>query len=99
MHWRTRAGFGQPGKSPPAYIGCAALLTAIVGWPGFATAQVNCEAIPPGPNRTDCYIGLSRINRQKSEIAAGVAQQETDRAVYRSVTGRSPKTKTHRTQR
>jgi hypothetical protein len=62
----------------------------------LATAQVSCATIPPGPNRTDCYIGLSRINRQKAEIAAGIAQQQTDRAIYRSVTGISPKTKVHR---
>jgi len=77
-----------------AYLGGAAVLIAIAGW-----AQVNCEAIPPGPARTDCYIGLSRIARQNSEIAAGVAQQQTDRAIYRSVTGSSPKKKMYRTLR
>jgi hypothetical protein len=31
---------------------------------------------------------LARINRQKSEIAADVSQQQTDAATYRNVTGR-----------
>jgi hypothetical protein len=42
----------------------------MAGSTGIASAQVNCEAIPAGPGRTDCYIGLSRINRDKSKIAA-----------------------------
>jgi hypothetical protein len=71
----------------------------VAGWSGAATAQVDCETIPPGPARTDCYIGLSRIARQNSEIAASVAQQQTDRAIYRSVTGSSPKKKMYRTLR
>jgi hypothetical protein len=50
---------------------------------GLAIAQVNCETFPAGPARTDCYIGLSRINRQKSEISAGVAQQHAATATYR----------------
>jgi hypothetical protein len=69
----------------------AASLLAIIGWSGSAISQVHCETIPTGPARTDCYIGLSRINRQNSDIAAGVAQQQTDRAICRSVTGRSPR--------
>ena len=75
------------------------VLIAVTGWSGAATAQVNCGTIPPGPARTDCYIGLGRIARQNSEIAAGVAQQQTDRAIYRSVTGRPPKKKVDRTLR
>jgi hypothetical protein len=56
-------------------------------------AQVNCETFPAGPARTDCYIGLSRINRQKSEISAGIAQQQTETAIYRNVTGKRPNKK------
>ena len=54
---------------------------------GSAIAQIDCKTIPAGPARTDCYIGLSRIYRQKSEIAAGEARQQADRAIYRQVTG------------
>jgi hypothetical protein len=38
----------------------AALLAMVAGGTGIASAQVNCEAIPAGPARTDCYIGLRR---------------------------------------
>ena len=70
-----------------ALLGTTALVTSVVGSPGLAPAQVNCDAIPSGPARTDCYIGLARIHRQQSDIAAGVAQQQSDAAIYRRVTG------------
>jgi len=70
-----------------ALLAGAALLAIVAGGAGVASAQVNCEAIPAGPARTDCYIGLSRINRDKSQIAAGVARQQSDAAIYRGVTG------------
>jgi hypothetical protein len=84
--------------APSIRLGCAALLIAVAGWPCTATAQVNCETIPAGPQRTDCYIGLGRIYRQQSEIAATAARQQTDAAIYRSVTGRSPTNKVRRTR-
>jgi hypothetical protein len=76
-----------------AFFVGAARLAAVTDCSNSATAQVNCETIPPGPARTDCYIGLSRINRQKSDIATGVAQQQTDTAIYRNVTRTRPKKK------
>ena len=75
-------------------LGSATLLAA--SSLGLALAQVNCEAFPPGPQRTDCYIGLSRINRQKSEISAGVARQQAETAIYRKVTGKRPNKKRRR---
>ena len=78
------------------FLGGAALLIVVAGVAGFATAQVNCETVPPGAARTDCYIGLSRINRQRSEISAGVARQQGDTAIYRNVTGQRPQKKRHR---
>jgi hypothetical protein len=69
-----------------SFFGGAALLMA--GSLGLAMGQVNCDTLPAGPARTDCYIGLSRINRQKSEISAGVAQQQAETANYRKVTGK-----------
>jgi hypothetical protein len=68
-----------------ASAGCAALLLA--GWPDRTAAQVSCAMIRAGPDRTDCYIGLSRINREKAAIVAGVARQQSEIAIYRSVTG------------
>jgi hypothetical protein len=58
----------------------------------------NCGAIPAGPARTDCYIGLSRVNEQKSEIAVSTARQQTNSATYQQLTGSRPKTKRHRDQ-
>jgi hypothetical protein len=62
------------------FLGGAALLAQVRF--GLAMAQLNCETLSPGPRRTDCYIGLSRINRQKSEISAGVALQQAETAIY-----------------
>ena len=77
-----------------SFLGGAALFAASLL--GFAMAQVNCETLPAGPARTDCYIGLSRINRQKSEISGGVAQQQAETAIYRSVTVKRPNKKRRR---
>jgi hypothetical protein len=77
----------------------AVLLCGVAPWavlasaPKPATAEVNCESIPAGPARTDCYIGLGRIYQQKSDIAAGTARQQTDAAIYRQVTSKNPSTK------
>jgi hypothetical protein len=57
-------------------------------------ADASCDSFPVGPARTDCYIGLSRINQQKVEISAGVAQQIKNSARYRQVIGQRRNTKT-----
>jgi hypothetical protein len=49
--------------------------------------------------RTDCYISAGRVNLQKSEISAGVAQQRTETAIYREVTGKRPNKKKRRAVR
>jgi hypothetical protein len=53
----------------------------------LASAQDNCQAIPAGPARTDCYIALSRIHGAQSDLAAGKARVQSDAARYRKVTG------------
>jgi len=75
------------------FLGGAALLA--MSPLGLAMAQVSCETFPAGPARTDCYIGLSRINRQNSEISAGVAQQQAETATYRKVAGKRPRRERH----
>ena len=40
--WRMRQ------NAALAHLGGAAMLFAVTGWSGAATAQVNCETIPPG---------------------------------------------------
>jgi hypothetical protein len=77
------------------FFGGAALL--VTSSLGLTMAQVNCETLPPGPRRTDCYVGLSRVNRQKSEISTGVARQEAETAIYHKVTGKRPNKKRRRT--
>jgi hypothetical protein len=66
----------------------AAILLA--GFPGVASAQVNCEAIPKGPERTDCYLGLSQFHRGQSNLAAERARAQSDAAWYRAITGTDP---------
>ena len=56
----------------------------------IVTAQLDCASLPAGPSRTDCYIALSRTNRQEFEIAAGAAQRAKDVARYHEVTGQRP---------
>src|SRR5262249_19271160 len=58
-------------------------------------AQANCDSMPAGPGRTDCYIGLSRLNRQDFEIAAGAAQRSKDTARHHQVTGHHRKGTQH----
>jgi hypothetical protein len=75
------------------FLGSAALVAASPL--GLAIAQVNCETLPTGPRRTDCYIGPSHINRQKSESSAGVVQQQAETAIYRKVTGKRSRRERH----
>jgi hypothetical protein len=62
-------------------------------------AEVDCDSLPVGPSRTDCYVGLSRISRQKVEISAGVAQQIKSSARYCQVTGQAINIKKHSLKR
>jgi len=61
-----------------------------------AVAQVNCEAIPAGPARTDCYIGLARIGGGNAAIAGTKAQLATDKSTLRQTTGQSVKKKSRK---
>jgi hypothetical protein len=62
----------------------------LAGFPGVTNAQVNCEAIPRGPGRTDCYLGLSQFYRGQSYLAAAKARAQSDAAWYRAITGIDP---------
>jgi hypothetical protein len=69
----------------------------LVASPAAADAQPNCEAIPRGPARTDCYLGLSQFYRGQSDLAATRARVQSDAAWYRAITGTDPpKYKPHR---
>lgn len=55
-----------------------------------ADAQPNCEAVPRGPERTDCYLALSQLYRAQSNLAADRALAQSDAAWYRALTGTNP---------
>jgi hypothetical protein len=59
-------------------------------FPGVASAQPNCEAIPRGPERTDCYLALSQFYRAQFDLAAARARVQSDAAWYRAITGTDP---------
>ena len=62
----------------------------LVASPAVAAAQANCEAIPRGPARTDCYLALSQYHRAQSDLAADRALAQSDAAWYRAITGTDP---------
>jgi hypothetical protein len=55
----------------------------MASFPGVASARANCEAIPRGPERIDCYLALSQFYRAQSDLAAAKAFQ-ADAAWYRA---------------
>lgn len=63
---------------------------AFAGFAGAASAQVDCGAIPRGPARTDCYLGLTQFYRGQSDLAAAKARAQADAAWYRAITGTEP---------
>ena len=62
----------------------------LAAFPGVASGQANCEAIPRGPARTDCYLALSQFYRARSDLAADRALAQSDAAWYRAITGTDP---------
>ena len=66
----------------------------LAGFPGTASAQVNCEAIPHGPARTDCYLGLSQFYRGQSDLAAARARAIRRRVVSGNYRNRPSETQT-----
>jgi hypothetical protein len=65
----------------------AAAAILLVSFPDVLSAQVKCEAVPAGPARTDCYLGLSSLYQEQSNLAAGKARVQSDAARYRQLTG------------
>jgi hypothetical protein len=59
---------------------------------GVASAQANCEGVPRGPARTDCYLALTQFYRAQSNLAAARARVQSDTAWYRAITGTDPPT-------
>jgi hypothetical protein len=80
-------------KQALTLAGIATVAAIAIGSPEFARAQGDCEAIPAGPARTDCFMVRARIQGQKSGIAATKARQSTDAAVLGVTTGTPVETK------
>jgi hypothetical protein len=62
----------------------------LAGYPGIASAGTTCDAMPKGPERTDCYLALSRSYQAQSDLAAAKARAQADAAWYRAITGEDP---------
>jgi hypothetical protein len=80
-------------------IGAVVTAALLASFPGAASALEKCEALPAGPERTDCFTGLSRIYRGQSDIAAGKARVQSDAARYRQVTGTGGRSKASKHRR
>jgi hypothetical protein len=70
-------------------IGVTVVAILLANFSSGANAQVDCEGIPAGPERTDCYIGLSRLYQGQSDVAAGNARLQSGAARLQQVTGAS----------
>jgi hypothetical protein len=80
-----------------AHRTASVIAVLLASFPAVASAQPNCEAIPRGAERTDCYLALSQFYRAQSDLAAAKARAQSDAAWYRRITGTDPpKHKTHR---
>jgi hypothetical protein len=62
-------------------------VAATAALPPVTVAQGECEAMPAGPKRTDCFILRARVQGLKSDIAAGTARQKKGAAKLESQTG------------
>jgi len=76
-------------------IGAILVVVWLARFPDLASAQHDCQTIPAGPARTDCYIALSRFHGAQSDLAASKARVQSDAARYRQVTGTRIRPKAH----
>jgi len=91
-------GYGTPVTHTSA-ISTVVVAVLLASFADATSAQTNCEALPAGPARTDCYVGLGRIHRGQSDVAATKARVQSDAARYKEMTGaRLSKRESHRLQ-
>ncbi len=69
------------------------LAILLASFPVVVSAQTDCNAVPAGPARTDCYIGQSRVYQGQSDVAAGNARVQSDAARLQQVTGTRSRSK------
>lgn len=67
-------------------LGLAEAASVATGRPSVAAAQ-TCEALPSGPEQTECFIGRARVAGAKSAAAAAAARQAGDAAILANKTG------------
>jgi hypothetical protein len=80
------------------YLTMSIVALSLAGISNAASAH-NCDAMPSGPERTDCYLALSRFYQGQSDLAAAKARAQSDAAWYRAITGTDPpKPKLRRSQ-
>jgi len=71
-------------------IGAGVVSILLANFPGVLCAQVDCNAAPAGPARTDCYLALSQFYRGQSDLAAAKSRAQSDAAWFRAITGIDP---------
>jgi len=81
------------------YWTASAVAILLASFPVVASAQVDCEATPAGPARTDCYIGLGRIDQGQTDVVAGKARVQRDAARLQQVTGKRNRSKASKRRR
>ena len=69
------------------YWRASVLAISLASFSVIARAQVDRNAVPAGPARTDCYIGLARVYQGKSDVAVGNARVQSDAGRLQQVTG------------
>jgi len=84
------------GMCDRARLALLSVIVLLAGRPAVAYAQTDCNTVPAGPARTDCYMGLSRIYGAQSDLAASGARVQSDAARYRQITGASRSKKKRR---
>jgi hypothetical protein len=91
-------GYGTPVTHSSA-ISTVVVAVLLASFADATSAQTNCAALPAEPARTDCYIGLGRVHRGQSDVAATKALAHLDAARYQEMTGARPsKRKPNRSQ-
>jgi hypothetical protein len=82
-----------------AHWNASVVAILLASFADVVSALVDCDAVPAGPARTDCYIGLSRIYRGQSDVAASSARVQSDAARLQQVTGTRSRSKASKHRR
>ena len=75
------AKFIMPGDNEPSgfimttilgIVGAIAVAALLANFPIATSTQENCQKVPAGTARTDCYIGLSRLKQSNILLLAAM---------------------------